>query len=369
MKLPDRRPEPLVLRSVTTRGVLLPLRFELGTSAAVISSVPLLLVDLLTEDGVVGRAYVFGYSPSGARAMAGHLAEAVELLKGQPISPLGAAELLGRRYRLLGVDGTVRMALAALDIALWDAFAVSLGLPLATVLGASPRPLPAYDSRGLGRMAPERLAAEAEALLASGLKAVKLRVGYSTLAEDLAALRAVQGRVPAGTAIMVDYNQALTATEAILRGRALQQEGIVWLEEPIRHDDHRGNAAIARALDVPLQLGENFNGPEAMAQALALGACDYVMPDVARIGGVTGWMRAAGLAAAHGIEMSSHLMPEISVHLLAATSRAHWLEYVDWADAILEQPLELSDGNAVTPDRPGLGMVWDEARIKRLEAL
>ena len=369
MKLPDRRPEPLALRSVTTRGVMLPLRFELGTSAAVISSVPLLLVDLLTEAGVVGRAYVFGYSPSGARAMAGHLAEAVEWLKGQPISPLGAAEALGRRYRLLGVDGTVRMALAALDIALWDAFAVSLGLPLATVLGAAPRPLPAYDSRGLGRMAPERLAAEAEALLASGLKAVKLRVGYSTLAEDLAALRAVQGRVPAGTAIMVDYNQALTATEAISRGRALQQEGIVWLEEPIRHDDHRGNAAIARALDVPLQLGENFNGPEGMAQALASGACDYVMPDVARIGGVTGWMRAAGLAAAHGVEMSSHLMPEISVHLLAATSRAHWLEYVDWADAILEQPLELSDGNAVTPDRPGLGMVWDEARIKRLEAL
>ena len=102
---------------------------------------------------------------------------------------------------------------------------------------------------------------------------------------------------------------------------------------------------------------------------LAAGACDYVMPDVARIGGVTGWMQAAGIAAAYGIEMSSHLMPEISVHLLAASSRAHWLEYVDWADAILEQPLELVDGHAVPPDRPGLGMVWDERKLSLLEAL
>ena len=276
---------------------------------------------------------------------------------------------MARRFRLLGVAGPVRMALSALDIALWDAFAISLELPLATVLGAAPRPIPAYDSRGLGRMAPERLAAEAEALLAKGLKAMKLRLGYPTLAEDLAALSAVRTRIPAGISIMVDYNQALTPTEAILRGRALQAEGIVWLEEPIRHDDHRGNAAIAQALDVPLQIGENFNGPEAMLQALAAGACDYVMPDVARIGGVTGWMQAAAIAAAYEVEMSSHLMPEISLHLLAASSRGHWLEYVDWADAILEQPLELVDGHAIPPDRPGLGMVWDERKLGLLETL
>ena len=168
---------------------------------------------------------------------------------------------------------------------------------------------------------------------------------------------------------MVDYNQALTTTEAIRRGLALQAEGIVWLEEPIRHDDYRGNAEIARTLDVPLQIGENFNGPEAMAEALAAGACDYVMPDVGRIGGVTGWMQAAGLAAARGVEMSSHLVPEVSVHLLAATPTAHWLEYVDWADAILEEPMRVIDGAVTASPRPGLGLAWDEAKLRRLSAL
>ncbi len=366
---PTAHPSPLVLRGMTTRGVLVPLRFELGTSAAVIRSVPLLLVDLQTDQGVIGRAYSFCYSPSGARAVAGHIAEAVELLDGQPVTPLGAAEILARRFRLLGVAGPVRMALSLLDMALWDALAISLGLPLVRLLGGAPRPIPAYDSRGLGRMGPDRLAAEAEELHAMGLGAMKLRLGYATLAEDLAALHAVRARVPAHTLIMVDYNQALTPAEAMLRGRALQHEGIAWLEEPIRHDDYRGNAAIAAALQVPLQIGENFNGPEAMLRALAARACDYVMPDVARIGGVTGWMQAAGIAAAHGVEMSSHLMPEISLHLLAASARGHWLEYVDWADALLEQPLELVDGHAVPPDRPGAGMVWDEHKLAHLEAL
>ena len=148
-----------------------------------------------------------------------------------------------------------------------------------------------------------------------------------------------------------------------------EHEGIAWLEEPIRHDNYRGNAEIARRLNVPLQIGENFNGPEAMIEAVSMRACDYVMPDVTRIGGVTGWMQAAGIAAASNIEMSSHLMPELSVHLLAATPTAHWIEYVDWADAILEEPLELVDGAASAPDRPGLGIAWSEDKLHRLDAL
>lgn len=359
----------LVFRSVTTRAVRVPLTFALGTSAAVVRAVPLLLVDVSTEQGIAGRAYLFCYSPSGVRAVADHLAEASELARGLKSSPLDIGRMLSRRFALLGVTGTVRMALSALDIALWDALAVSLGRPLATLLGAAPRPIRAYDSRGLGLMATDRLAEEAEALIAGGLGAIKLRLGYPTLAEDLAALATVRRCLPDDIGIMVDYNQALTPAEAMLRGRALQGEGILWLEEPIRHDDYRGNAAIARALDVPLQIGENFNGPEAMMQALAAEACDYVMPDVSRIGGVSGWMHAAGIAAACGVEMSSHLMPEISAQLLSASPTAHWLEYVDWADAILEDPLRIVDGAVVTPDRPGLGIAWDAQKLGRLEAI
>ena len=359
----------LTVRSVTTRGVLVPLTFTLGTSAAVVRAVPLLLVDLLTAEGITGRADLFCYTRAGARAVAGHVAEVVDMAKGGSASPHVVALAAGRRLALLGVTGSVRMALAAVDVALWDALAVSLGQPLAVVLGAKPRPVAAYDSRGLGLMAPERLADEAEALLASGLPALKLRLGHPTLAEDLAALRAVRRRVPDAVAIMVDYNQALTVAEAIRRGGALQHEGLVWLEEPIAHDDDRGNAAVAQALTVPVQIGENFNGPRAMLQALAADACDYVMPDVARIGGVTGWMQAAGIASARGVEMSSHLMPEISLPLLAATPTAHWLEYVDWADAILDEPLRIVGGAVVGSERPGLGLGWDEAKLERLDPL
>jgi mandelate racemase len=361
--------EALTIRGVTTRAVKAPLAITLGTSAATISEVPLLLVDLDTGEGIVGRSYLFCYTTSGARAIAAHLAEAVEFVRGRRAAPADLMTWLMRRFALLGVTGPVRMALSAFDLALWDALGKAAGQPVASLLGSAPRPIRAYDSRGLGLIGPDQLVREAEAMLRNGLKAIKLRLGYATLEEDLAAVRAVRGRLPAEITLMTDYNQALTTAEAIRRGLALQGEGIAWIEEPIRHDDYRGNAAIARALDVPLQIGENFNGPEGMADALALDACDYVMPDVGRIGGVTGWMQAAGIAAARGIEMSSHLLPEASLQLLAATPTAHWLEYVDWADAFLEEPLQLRNGCAIPTDRPGLGLAWDAARLKRLETL
>jgi mandelate racemase len=360
---------PLTIKSVTTRGVKVPLTFALGTSAAIVRAVPLLLIDLHMQEGVTGRSYLFCYTPSGARAVAGHIAEAVDLIQGRACSPLDLGQLLTRRFALLGDTGTARMALSAIDIAAWDALGVALQQPLVRLLGSEAKAVPAYDSRGLGLMSEDKLADEASQLLSSGLKAVKVRLGYPSVSEDLAAVRAVRKTAPADVRLMVDYNQALSPTEALLRGRALEGEGILWIEEPIRHDDWRGNAALARDLAVPLQLGENFNGPQAMMTALAEDACDYVMPDVARIGGVTGWVQAAGLAAARGIEMSSHLMPEISVHLLAATSTMHWLEYVDWADAILLEPLKISDGSAECPTRPGLGMIWDESRLKHLDTL
>lgn len=361
--------EPLAIRAVTARAFRVPIRFALGTSAAVVSAVPLLLVDLQMAEGVTGRCYLFCYTRSGARAIAAHLEEAVEQVKGEAAGPQDLSRRLARRYALLGVTGTLRMALSALDAALWDAAAVAAGKPLAILLGASRRAIPAYDSRGLGLMDVARLEAEADALLAMNLRGIKLRLGYATLAEDIAAVRTVRRRIPGDVQLMVDYNQALTVTEAVRRGLALQHEGIAWLEEPVRHDDYGGNAEIARALDVPVQIGENFNGPESMLDAIRAGACDHVMPDLSRIGGVTGWMGAAGIAAARGIEVSSHLMPELSAHLLAATPTAHWIEYVDWADAILEEPVRPESG-AITPaGRPGFGLAWSEDRLRHLEPL
>ncbi len=355
----------LTIRSTRVTPVLVPMTYALGTSAARVTEAPLLLIDLETEEGITGRTYLFCYRPSGARAIALLLEDAASLIEGEHVRPAEVAAKLGRRFALIGVTGTVRMALSGLDAAMWDALARAAALPLASMLGSSPRPIRAYNSCGLGLMAPAAVADEAMRLTERGFKAVKLRLGYPTLKEDLSALKAVRERLGAVIDVMVDYNQALSLEEAMLRAQALASEGIAWIEEPIRHDDLAGNARIAATSKIPLQLGENFNGVEAMSAMVQARACHLVMPDLARIGGVTGWMDAAGLASARGIPMSSHLFPEVSAHLLAATPTAHWLEYVDWGDAILREPLKIVDGMAIVPDRPGAGLEWDVAAVER----
>jgi mandelate racemase len=355
----------LTIRALRTVAVEVPMTTVLGTSAGIMKTAHLLLIDVETEEGITGRNYVFGFSRNGARLIAEAVAGAGEIIAGMRVAPAEIAALLQRRFLLIGVTGVVRMALSGIDSALWDAVAVAAGVPLAVLLGGVPKRIPAYNSNGLGIMDAEAVADEALQLLAAGFSAVKLRLGYPSLEQDVLTARTVQKRIPAGTTLMADYNQTLSTAEAVRRGHALDAEGLYWIEEPIRHDDYAGNAKIARELKTPVQIGENFNGPAAMAEALAAGACDLVMPDLARIGGVTGWMQAAGIAAGSGIPMSSHLFPETSVHLLAVTPTAHWLEYMDWASALVEEPLRIADGHATVPDRPGCGIVWDPKAVAK----
>ncbi len=356
---------PLTIRAVRAVPVMLPMTYTLGTSAAIVRKAPLLLVDLETEEGITGRAWQFCYTPAAAAAIAHMLNDAVGAIRGDALDPVMVWGKLTKRYTLIGVQGIVRMAMAMVDVAGWDALAIAAGKPLATYLGAAPRPIPAYNSCGLGLMAPAEVADEAEKLLAGGFRAMKLRLGYATLAEDLAAVRAVRKRLPDDILIMTDYNQALTVDEAVARGRALDGEGVYWIEEPIRHDDYAGCAKLAAAIDTPVQMGENFSQVHDMEKALAAKACDYVMPDLERIGGVTGWQRAAQLAQTEGMKISSHLYPEVSAHLLAATPTAHWLEYVDWINTVVEQPLCIIDGHAVVADRPGNGLSWIASAVSK----
>lgn len=356
----------LTVRNIRTVPVLVPMTYVLGTSVQAVREAPLLLVDLETEEGVTGHAYQFCYLPAAAPAIVTMLDEVLRTVKGDPVAPVELWAKLARRFILIGVQGIVRMAMASFDVACWDALARAAGKPLVSYLGGVPGPVPAYNSCGLGLMAPAAVADEAEKLLAGGFKALKLRLGYPTLDADLAAVRAVRARVPRDIHLMVDYNQALTVEEAIRRGHALDGEGVYWLEEPIRHDDHAGCAQVARSLSTPVQIGENFSLPHDMERALAAQSCDYVMPDLERIGGVTGWQRAAELARARGIGMSSHLYPEVSAHLLAVTPTAHWLEYVDWANSILTEPLRIADGNAIVSSRPGNGLAWNEDAVRKL---
>lgn len=358
----------LTIKAINTRAVIVPMARPLQTGGGAVSTVPLVLVDLETKDGITGRAYVFAYSAALLGPLAQLIANLGEGLVGDPLAPLDLDAKLQKTLRLPGAQGLTLMALSGLDMAAWDAHAKSLDLPLARALGAEPKPVPAYNSNGLGIIGPDKAAKEAAELAAPGFPGVKVRLGYPDIETDLAVLRAVREAVPAGTALMSDYNQCLDASTATVRAMALNGEGLTWIEEPVRADDYAGAASVRAKARTPIQIGENFWGIHDMEKALAADAADLMMPDVAKIGGVTGWLRAASLAAACELPLSSHLYPEVSVHLLAATPTAHWLEYVDWASPILEEPLVIEDGHARVPERPGIGLAWDEKAAAKYAA-
>ena len=353
------------IQSLTARAVFVPVTRPLHTATGAITQAPLVLIDLTTSAGAVGRSYLFSVTPLALKAQVALLHDMATLIVGQSAVPFNIEQLLNQRFTLLGTTGLVSMAIAGIDMALWDATAIAANLPLARLLGGALRPIKAYNSCGLGLMGPQKVAREAVELLQGGFGAIKLRLGYATLAEDVAAVKAVRAAIPADVQIMSDYNQALDPTEAIRRGHALDELGLTWIEEPVRADDHAGNARVAAALNTPVQIGENYWGARDMARAVAAQASDYVMPDLERIGGVSGWLRAAAIADAAALPMSTHLFPEISAHLMCVTPTAHWLEYVDWANPVLQTPLEIRNGCAVLRDVPGNGMVWDEAAVVR----
>ena len=359
----------LTIRSLRAVAVLVPMNLPLGTSAVTVRSAPLLLIDLETEEGITGRTYLFCYSPLGAQLIARVLQELLSLVKGDAVDPAEIEVKLLRQFRLLGAQGVIWMAMAGLDVACWDALAQAAGMPLAAFLGGTPKPIPAYNSNGLGLMSPEECADEAEQLLEGGFRAVKLRLGYSSLEER--SRRCSRGaKTPATGNRDHDGLQSGAFRQRSVGPRARPRcEGLAWIEEPIRHDDYAGCAEIARALATPIQIGENFIGVHAMESAVAANSAALMMPDLCRIGGVTGWQQAAALAAVKKIKLSSHLFPEVSSHLLAVTPTEHWLEYVDWAAPILAEPLRVT-GGAVTPsDRPGTGINWNPEQVKRYQVV
>jgi mandelate racemase len=356
----------LKIKSITVRAVAVPIRRPLKTSTGAVSIAPLLLVDLRTNEGIVGRSYLFSITRNHLKPIASLVEAMAEMLMGDAVTPFEIEKKLRARYTLLGVHNIVLFAMAAIDMCAWDALGQALGQPVVRLLGGEPRPVPAYNSNGLGIQALKPLAKEAEQLVADGFSAVKLRLGRPEAKADLEALRAVKKAIGPDIVLMVDFNQGLTVAEAIQRGRMIDEEGgVLWIEEPVRADDFAGCAKVAHEVATPIQVGENFMGPEQMAQAIAAGCCDYVMPDAQRIGGVTGWMRAAALAQGAGLEMSSHLFPEASVQLLAVTPTCHWLEYVDWANPVLETPVCIEKGHAVGVPAPGLGMKWNEKAVRK----
>jgi mandelate racemase len=354
------------IRSIRARPVQVPFKRPPISASGALPHAALVLIDLETEEGLTGRSYLFGFAPWALRPILGCLDAMGDMLKGDAVAPFEIEAKLRKRLTLLDTPGLVGLALAGVDMCAWDVLAQAASLPLVRLLGGELKPIRAYNSCGLWIQPVETLAAEAEALMAEGgFSAIKLRLGRDDPSEDLAAVRAVKKRVGDKITVMCDYNQRLTVNEAILRGRMLDDEGLYWIEEPVRHDDYTGCARVAAELRTPLQTGENLVDTFELINALEARAMDYVMPDLQRIGGVIGWLRAAAITQAYGMEMSSHLFPEYSAHLLAVTPTGHWLEYMDWATPIVAEPSQVKDGHIVIPDRPGSGITWNEDAVKR----
>jgi mandelate racemase len=359
--------EKLTFESVTIRAVSIPMRRPIVAKVGTYQEWPFILIDVKTKEGVIGRSYLEPYLKNAIRYVGPAIQDMAEAFKGRQLAPLDMYRDVIGTLHLLGRQGVSVIAAAGLDMAIWDALAKAAGLPLAELLGGTVGRIRTYNTNGLWLLPLEKLAKEARELVDEGnFSAIKIRLGRPKIADDLKALELVRGAIGNDIQLMCDFNQGQTLQEAIWRCHALDDQGLYWFEEPVVFDNYAQSAQLARELKTPVQIGENIYGPRSFLDAVRAEAADLYMPDLMRIGGVTGWMRAAAIAGAAGHPMSSHLYPEVSAHLLRATETADWLEYRDWGNPIIKEPFQVKDGQCIVPDRPGNGIEWDEGAVGRL---
>jgi mandelate racemase len=352
----------LKVRATKARPVNVRLERPIRTAVGTIPSAPLVLIDVLTEEGVTGKAYLFAYTPLVLAPLARLIEEIGGELSGKSIAPFDRMREFNRRFRLLGWQGLVGMAVSGLDMAFWDALGKAAGWPVVRLLGGEPRPIMAYDSFGvLDLKADEPAIARS---VENGFRGIKIKIGDGSPERDLATVVQVRKLIGAGVALMVDYNQSLTPTEARNRIERLAEYDILWVEEPVPAEDVEGHARVRAGSPVRIQTGENWWFPRDMAKSIAAGASDFAMLDIMKIGGVTGWLSAMGQAEAASLPVSSHIFVEASAHMLAVTPTAHWLEYLDIAGSILAEKPRIVDGSLMAAG-PGLGLSWDEDAVTR----
>src|SRR5215207_9523926 len=301
----------LTISRLRARAVNVGLDRPVQTSSGDIRTAPLVLIDLETREGALGRAYVFSYTLLALEPLRRLVQNLGTALEGDAVAPAEIDRKLQAMFRLLGPQGLTGIAASGIDMAAWDALARANGLPLVELLGGGRKRVPAYAS--LRSMRPESVVQEVRELADLGFDAFKVKIGHGDVAADLEAINALRG-VVGDARLAVDYNQSLSVTGAIERVRVLDEEGLYWIEEPTRADDFAGHARIAREARTPICIGENWWGPHDAHKSLEAGACDYGMPDAMKIGGVTGWLRTAALAEPVGLPLTSHIFPEISTH-------------------------------------------------------
>ncbi|MCP2352553.1 L-talarate/galactarate dehydratase [Nonomuraea roseoviolacea] len=321
------------------------------------TEIAFLFAEIGAESGHQG--FGFGYSKrAGGPGQYAHAREiAPELLGEDPSDIARLWDKLVWAGASVGRSGLSTQAVAALDIALWDLKARRAGLSLAKLLGAHRDSVRCYNTSGGFLHAPvEQVLDNATAALERGIGGIKIKVGHPDARVDLARVTAVREHLGDAVPLMVDANQQWDRPTAQRLGRALEPYGLVWIEEPLDAYDSAGHAALAASLDTPIATGEMLTSVAEHAELIRAGAADVVQPDAPRIGGITPFLRLAGLAEHARLQLAPHFAMEIHVHLAAAYALEPWVEHFEWLEPLFEERLEIRDGRMLVPSRPGLGL-------------
>ena len=353
---------PSAIRSVKARALVAPISRPVKNAFGVLEAAPLVLIDVATDQGVTGHAYLFGYSKLTLKPLVMLIEEIGRELVGKAIVPFDLMGAMDAKFRLLGWQGLIGMAVSGLDMAFWDALGQIAGKPVVELLGGSPRPMRAYDS--YGAVDPAADEKHLRRSIEQGFRGIKIKGGYGDAANDERVVKGVRALLGPDIALMIDFNQSLDPEEAKRRIARLAPYDLTWVEEPVPQENLCGHAEVRKSSPIPIQAGENWWFPRGFAEAIAAGASDFIMPDLMKVGGVTGWLRVAAQAEAASIPMSSHLFAEASAHMLAVTPTAHWLEVLDFAGSILASPIRIVDGT-LTARGPGLGLEWNETGVSK----
>ncbi|WP_137700896.1 enolase C-terminal domain-like protein [Marimonas lutisalis] len=328
----------------------------LQTSSGSLEVAPLITIQVLTDCGIVGESYLFSPNQTLLPALSEAIKAVFQVVQNDPCLPETITDKVLQHFTLFGGTGIVTMAMAAIDMAVWDVVGKAVGKPLYRVLGGASPEVTTYESSGLGIGDPNTIRQQAESFLEDGNTIMKLRLGYDALTDDMQVLEMLTSAFGSSVQFLVDYNQGLTPREAATRCKEIDTFGLLWIEEPVRADLLEETAYLKAELQTPVQIGENLWSLAEVERALRLSASTYLMPDVGKIGGVTQWLRAATLADQYGVKISSHLYPEISGHLLAAIPNAHFVEYADWTANQFSGHTRPSDNRLKVSDQPGFGL-------------
>lgn len=346
------------ITAIAVAPLSIPIEPPIRTAIHQIGTVDTAWVEVRTDAGLVGYGYCFCFGTrrlAVLRAMVEDLGE--RLIGRDPELVQGAWEDLWKDINFFGHEGVSIMGLSALDMALWDLVGKAAGKPLYRILGGMRDRVLAYASEGLWLSAREAdLVKEAMVLVRKGFKAVKMRLGKPSEAEDFNRVRAVRRAVGEQVLLLADVNQGWDVPTTLRRGAMLEEFNLYWLEEPLPYYDLDGYGEVCPALEVSIAMGETNYSPRGIQAILDHAAADILMPDLQRMGGVTGWMRGATLAGARGIPVSPHIFTEPSLHLAAASPNCPIVEHMPWWQPLFRDKLRMEDGHLLLPETPGLGI-------------